>query len=63
MTGPAAGSDLLKTADDRSARRVIGTFANCSGGTTPWSTILSGEENFHGYFIADPPQSEASATG
>jgi uncharacterized protein len=53
MTGPAAGSDLLKTADDRSARRVIGTFANCSGGTTPWGTILSGEENFHGYFVAD----------
>ena len=53
MTGPAAGSDLLKTADDRSGRRVIGTFANCSGGTTPWGTILSGEENFHGYFVAD----------
>jgi uncharacterized protein len=53
MTGPAAGSDLLKTADDPSGRRVIGTFANCSGGTTPWGTILSGEENFHGYFIAD----------
>ncbi|HEY6811411.1 MAG TPA: PhoX family phosphatase [Propionibacteriaceae bacterium] len=53
MTGPAAGSDLLKTADDRSGRWVIGTFANCSGGTTPWGTILSGEENFHGYFVAD----------
>jgi uncharacterized protein len=54
ITGPAAGSRLLKTADDSSGRRVIGTFANCSGGTTPWGTILSGEENFHGYFVADP---------
>jgi uncharacterized protein len=53
MTGPAAGSDLLKTVDDPSGRQVIGTFANCSGGTTPWGTILSGEENIHGYFVAD----------
>ena len=54
LTGPAAGSHLLKTADDRSGRRVIGTFGNCSGGTTPWGTILSGEENFQHYFVADP---------
>ena len=47
LTGPAAGSDLLKTAADRSGRRVIGTFGNCSGRSTPWGTVLSGEENFN----------------
>ncbi len=54
MTGPAAGSELLRTAADPTGRRVYGTFGNCAGGTTPWGTILSGEENFNGYFVADP---------
>ncbi len=54
LTGAAAGSDLVTTAADPSGSRILGTFGNCSGGTTPWGTILSGEENFNGYFRADP---------
>ncbi len=56
MTGPAAGHELLRTSQDTSGTLVRGTLNNCSGGMTPWGTILSGEENFNQYFDGTPSE-------
>ncbi len=48
-TGPAVTVFVKKQGlgyIDKLGDRIIGSFANCAGGTTPWGTALSAEENF-----------------
>ena len=51
LTGPAAGAEEVQGATE-----VIGTLANCSGGVTPWNTVLSCEENFQDYYGKSTPE-------
>jgi uncharacterized protein len=50
ISGPARGNALLKTKYSADGTRTRGTLNNCGTGKTPWSTFLTGEENWFGYF-------------
>ncbi|MEC4817252.1 MAG: PhoX family phosphatase [Scytonema sp. PMC 1069.18] len=65
-TGPAA-KDVFPLSSDGLGNKIIGTGYNCSGGTTPWGTILSAEENFQGsssFFVGvrEPVNSNGTQT-
>ncbi|MFN7897718.1 MAG: PhoX family protein, partial [Cyanobacteriota bacterium] len=50
VSGPAQDVFALKKRlgyDDGLGDGIVGSFANCAGGQTPWGTVLSAEENFH----------------
>lgn len=50
ISGPARGTETLRTASDPAGERVLGTLGNCGGGKTPWGTYLSAEEYIDYYF-------------
>jgi secreted PhoX family phosphatase len=56
--GPAKGSEHLATMYSPNAVRARGTLNNCGTGKTPWGTLVSGEENWNGYFFRDTTDDE-----
>ena len=51
LSGPARGSDFVKTVFSPTGTQTRGTVNNCGNGYTPWGTYLTAEENWAGYFI------------
>jgi len=55
-TGPAVAIFRKTSGEgyiDGLGDQIIGTFNNCAGGTTPWGTVFSAEENFQD-FVPEP---------
>ena len=50
FSGPVRGNALLQTAFSPTGVAGRGTINNCANGFTPWSTYLTCEENWAGYF-------------
>ena len=51
ISGPARGNDLLVTKFSADGTKTRGTLNNCGTGKTPWGTLLTGEENWVGYYF------------
>ena len=48
--GPARSNTLLVTKHSTTGTSTRGTLNNCGTGRTPWGTLVTGEENWAGYF-------------
>lgn len=51
-TGPAVEvfrKSQVKGYKDKLGDRIVGTFNNCAGGTSPWGTVFSAEENYQNF--------------
>jgi secreted PhoX family phosphatase len=62
-TGPAVAiftKAQVQGYTDKLGDKIIGTFNNCAGGTTPWGTVLSAEENFQD-FVPEPVNADGSS--
>lgn len=54
ISGPVANTAALVTPFAPGGDKTRGTLNNCGNGFTPWGTYLTCEENWPGYFVADP---------
>jgi secreted PhoX family phosphatase len=50
LAGVARGHASMRTAWSSDGSAARGTLNNCGTGKTPWGTLLTGEENWAGYF-------------
>lgn len=59
--GPARGDAQMITRYSPTGLRCRGTLNNCGTGKTPWGSLLTGEENWAGYFFR--PSGDDAARG
>ena len=53
ISGPARGNARLITKFSTDGTQTRGTLNNCGTGKTPWGTLLTGEENWVGYYFRE----------